>query len=510
MRFFSFSLTVLAVLALSNCGPAKGKKSDLRRASFAHQRAHSLAAAGAADTSATTDTAIENASANGAEPASGSESPQLDPATGVEGQSYSQFLLRQQMQWSQQLSLTAAAAPVASFSFQDLHCAEGVDCKDRIVAIESTAGRCAGVLLTNKIAMTNRHCVEDIASQAFGSLNAPISVSIPKRFATSERAEGEIYFSLVKRVIGIGPTQFHVDGMKADFVFLELQDEFASNAERKLNTSGIRNGETYFIYSTPAGASAGQDLFAVERRECTAVYNTTVGSFFDAPKDPIVIFSDCPIGPANSGSPIYNSNHELVGLIGGQLSPRVILPLQMIAVSLGIFPLEQNLTNVGWAVNLACIPNVQDLAAPVSAECDADFSRPLQSRELPADLQSRLSQDLRGLPTEDEKFRYMTAMANEAQSVSKFILQGAILLVPSCVKPEALQSLNDSFELEIKYSALRLSPTWTLLPQTTGQKVQRMNLRIDKAALQTDGTSSLEINLSENMGVYRSQISVCR
>lgn len=491
MRLFHFGLLAFLSLTVVHCGPGQGKKSDLRRSAFVNQRV----------------TKADAEQKESVEP-SPEQSRSSEPES-AKDQSYSNFMLQEQLRWKTQLEAQAGPDKVRTGNFQNSFCADGVDCKDYVVSVTSSAGNCAGVLLTPTIAMTNRHCIEDLATELFGDLTATISVVVPKRFASSERVSGELYISFVKRVVGLSPKQFSVDGMQPDYAFLELQEELSGAENRRLNFSGIQDGETYFIYATPAAGATGQSALAFERRACRAVYQITSASFFDSPKDPIILFPDCPIGPANSGSPIYNADGELVGLIAGQMRPSTILSLQMLALSFGVSTLEQPLTNVGWGVNLACIPDISNLDRPLPIECDVDFASPTQNLIIPADLQSRLRGDLSGVGLEDDKFKYKLALSNVPADITKTIFQGMMLQVPDCVRPEAVSDLQDQQQIELNYSALKLSPLWILLEETTGPKKQNFQLQIEKSKFQGGAETTMQLELPGGLRVYKDSIKVC-
>ena len=92
---------------------------------------------------------------------------------------YSQAMLKMQLNWLESLK-SPPSDRISGGGYAAYWCAEGVDCRSRAVMVHiDNIGTCTGVLIAEDIVMTNRHCVDKVATEPFTSVSS-IVVSVPK------------------------------------------------------------------------------------------------------------------------------------------------------------------------------------------------------------------------------------------------------------------------------------------------------------------------------------------
>ncbi len=366
-------------------------------------------------------------------------------------------------------------------------------------------GTCTGVLVAPKVVLTNRHCVENVVNEPYAPLRSSIVITVPG--SAPGKFDGK--FSFVTALMAISPVEFSIGGLKPDYAFLSLLEEMEGFKGAKLNFNGIVAGETYHIFGVSPYRDA-KDKSAVERRECKAVYNTTFAPFLDAPRDPMLMFAHCLIGPSNSGSPIYNDKDELVGIIGGQLAPPTVDVLNSLAST--FFKITDETTvlgHIGWGTNLACMPDINDLGKSIHADCNRDFVQLPKPALFPEKVRNQAETELKNLPLTDETFHYAVERANEMDQIVKLVSQAVFLRVPDCIYPSALGNAKSPLDLDVSFSGAKLSPHWELTSEAAGLRSEKFTLTYDVEALKSKGTAELTIGLGKNIRFHKTQLKVC-
>jgi hypothetical protein len=424
---------------------------------------------------------------------------------------YSQTMYDQQHESlaANALDSDAGVAGQSSFSayYSAMWCAHGVDCRAHFVMVTSSIGTCSGVLVAPRVVLTNRHCVEDLASEPNAPFKGNISVVSPQ----SREKKGDMEFNYAVNLIAISPTKFMTDDVKPDYAFLLLWEPFKTIKPVKMNFGGLIDGETYSLYGvSPYG---GKDANAVEKRECVAKYNTTVAPNFDSPKDANFKFADCPIGPSNSGSPVFNKNDELVGLMGGQLGPQTVNALNIMAL------LELHLTNpsnplghVGWGTNLTCMPDIRDLSKPIPAECDHDFSSPKLFATVAPQIENRVIGELGRFPKTEGDFDFGVMRAAESKHIVKLLSQALYLRVPECIHPTALKDKigPQDVDMKIQTTGLAMNKFWELTDKIVGPTEKDFHIHYDASELKTKGFTDMSVSLRRDIRIHTSVLKVCK
>jgi hypothetical protein len=327
----------------------------------------------------------------------------------------------------------------------------------------------------------------------------------------SKNSKEELSFAFVSHVKNVSPTQFIADGLSPDYAVLVLSKPMTGVKPAKFNFAGLNNGETYYMYShSPFGDAA--DKSAVQKFACKAVYGTTVAPQFNSKTYPVVKLVDCAVGPGNSGSPLYNSNGELVALIAGQINPNAVNGLSRFALMTKIA--AEPFHYVGWATNLACFPNVFDASKSVPKECDQAFVEKKQAAAYPPDVEQRLRAALKDTKTSDDRFQYTIERTTELTKTFAFVSQGFMLRIPKCIHPTEIEAMSktetpNSFSFDLLSISPKLSPNWQFLTELTAIEKNDGKSTIDFNQLKSTGASPIQIKIGD-LEMYSGTIQQCK
>jgi hypothetical protein len=391
------------------------------------------------------------------------------------------------------------------------YCAKGVDCTNKFVSIginfpNGDVGACSGVAVSKNLVLTNRHCVKPITEKAnsgFRGGNLLIGYPQPSK---NDHGEGfGIHFA--SNVVLMSPTDVPHAINSPDWALISLTKELGMKMPEgyripKMNRDGFKEGETYFVYSKPASAAAADEQ-AIEKRACRAIYKTVFAPWFDRPQLPVVLLADCPIGPGNSGSPIYNKKGELVGIIGGQFSPQLLEILSNIAH--GTFGLltEKPFQPMGWGMPLSCIPDLDHPDLELPADCNQGPSSLTAQVELPQfdDIAKQL-----GDRAPSNVFRFETVRANMNGTAVQPLTQALVLSVPSCLLSGA--TLEKS--VIVNASGLIVNEFGVLQSTPAAKQTLPVDFKIDEERFAREGSAPYELFLlGSKFGIHRGVLSRC-
>ena len=350
----------------------------------------------------------------------------------------------------------SSARPIV-YNFSYYRCANGVDCREKYVRLYfnsgATSGECEGSIIGENLVLTNAHCAEVIFSAMPGSQSRGNGyVIIPE----SEENRGDFVIADMMGLVSISQP-YNVLGIKSDFAIIRTGPWSVLRGGAsfrptpvKISREGLKNGKTYYVYSS---SPFGDDSREIQKRPCRSVHNNIFHPTFDSEGDATFLLSDCPIGPGNSGSPLYNEQGELVGLIGGQLNPRLILALGAVADE--TFGMLQNnnlfefigvnkkrIGHVGWGNSLACIPLFHKPEYSLPESCNRDFKEPKISVDLPAGAEDILKTKLSRFASASDFFRFKTVRGNDPRLKAQALTQLLFLRAPECIFAEKLDGLD--------------------------------------------------------------------
>ncbi len=253
------------------------------------------------------------------------------------------------------------------------------DCQNRFVSLiisgADVSAMCSGVPLAKNLVLTNFHCINKLA------FDPSKNVFTAGVYALSPMYKNDIPRSVqVKKVVAHSPMNyFRPDLMghpySMDYAILELETDLDITPPKTNFTYGFNDGETYTVLEfAPYASGEFDEQRTLREYKCKAIHNSIFGPAAKSETFPISFFSDCPIGPGNSGSPIYNSHGELVGIIAGQINPLYFEYLSQFSIGFGLLP--SRFKNVGWGNLLLCLPIVKNgvVTSSVGSNCDSELS----------------------------------------------------------------------------------------------------------------------------------------
>lgn len=175
-----------------------------------------------------------------------------------------------------------------------------IDCPESVATIISEGmwgrGFCRGSLIAADMVITSGHCVEELVETG---CNGKVAIKVGDETVGCEKIE---YFEIDESL------------NRPDIAILKLSQSVKSKPA-KLKAQSFADNEDLHYYKSIYDFSS--DASSMVRVDCkTKKYSSSAGSFFT--NSPIVIsIKDCPFDDGDSGSPIYNSNGELVAVLQG-------------------------------------------------------------------------------------------------------------------------------------------------------------------------------------------------
>lgn len=253
------------------------------------------------------------------------------------------------------------------------------DCQNRFVSViiagANSTAMCSGVPLAKNLVLTNFHCINSLA------FDPSKNIFTAGVYALSPMYKSDIPQAvMVKKVLAHSPLNYFSPKLMGhpysmDYAILELESDLEIIPPKVNYAYGFNDGENYTVLEfSPYASGEFDEKRTLREYKCKAIHNSIYGPAAKSKSFPVSFFSDCPIGPGNSGSPIYNRNGELVGIIAGQINPMTIEYLSQFSIDLGI--LKSRLKNVGWGNMLTCLPKIENgvLTSNIGSNCDSDLS----------------------------------------------------------------------------------------------------------------------------------------
>lgn len=419
---------------------------------------------------------------------------------------YTDLVDQKQINWKNWRYSSRQFMPHRNYSWNPKppQCSGDQACEGRYVRLEISIGResfnLTGVLIAPDIILTNRHGAELLGSEENQAMRGTAIAIFPN---------GNTYE--VISVLGMSPIEYYdVPTLKMDYAFLKVKPLFTEKPTPKpvvINRNGFVAGKKYFVYSH---APNGTDIFTVTKKTCLAEYSTIFGPKFDRPTSPVVVLADCPIGPGNSGSGIFDEYGQLVGLISGQISPSTVAVVSEYAKDY-LKVAKEKFKYVGWGNNLSCIPDIETFQ-PLAKSCNDYFSGDwINSLLTVSDEKWDSARQKVGKIADDNVFKFELRQ-NRDNRLTQFVHQTIVSETPICVKRSALANLQDTTNVR---SLKFVSPTIDSLGRVSAQWTQVQTLPdsfilVDAEKLRREGQANFIVGgFSDRIGFNYGKLGVC-
>lgn len=411
---------------------------------------------------------------------------------------------------------TGLSSNSSGIGYTAINCAAGVDCTNKyvevILASGDSGGYCSGVLIAKDLLLTNRHCAQLVIKTANTSFNGG---GVAILFPDQKKSENpEMNFGMAQNLIVISPTEVLNPVQSPDWAIFKINSDFTIYPKKftppKLNREGIKDGEKYYVYAKSPYANS-KDPNAIEKRECVANYRTVFSPWMDRADLPVIELSDCPIGPGNSGAPIYNGDGELVGIIGGQYQPELLANLGALAEhAWGLLKPGTGFLNIGWGMNLACIPDLDHADSELPAGCDSSGIG-MSAIDFPETVKAEAEAQLASVKVPTEQFDFEASRATVESNGFAPISQALMLQVPTCIHQGALKGLSEGkVHFKLNSSGIALSPEGIPLKSAGLLMTNEVTAVFDRQTLMKRSVAQMSIMLDNTpIILYQGNLKVC-
>lgn len=253
----------------------------------------------------------------------------------------------------------------------------------------NSIGTCTFSMITEDIALTNRHCVPD--SIAFENANCQNNIRLIYNI------DGQKEIAKCAQVITVPDEYKSKELIQRDYAFIRVKEKF-KNSTFQVDTSGSEDGATvYAITATPKKHWQGLGS-EVQRKKCNTSMNSLILPSYNNKLSPMFAVVGCEIIPGNSGSPLLNSMGKLIGVVQNTVTTKRGDSSHSLNVFQAAFDfkdkVQEKIKQVkgGHATNAACF-KLNELGLNPWSDYNCITSRDLMDREYSNAFTKTLSLD---------------------------------------------------------------------------------------------------------------------
>jgi hypothetical protein len=281
-------------------------------------------------------------------------------------------------------------------------------------------GTCTAFMVSEKVALTNSHCVEGLKDGE--SCEGKIAIQI-------KTGDGQEFVSC-KKVLKASATTYG-SFVDPDYAVLELSKSLKGIKFKPLSRDGIEDDETVTIESINSiSIGSGWINGEYKRSTCVAKTDSMVGNFSQKKSTIVPVFPmndqmPCHIIPGNSGSPVVNSKGKVVAVVFASKKDQqniVLVPgtidikaITDFAITTNLSCLKVNLAEYDEQIDPAC-----DLLMKEEANYKKNLTEKIQKKSY-AEVTAKMEKLVETLPS---GFEYTSEFKN---NVLKFM--------PKCFRP---------------------------------------------------------------------------
>ncbi len=229
-----------------------------------------------------------------------------------------------------------------------------------LVSVVSEKGieRCTGFLISDDLLMTNDHCVLNSTALRAESCRGLIFAHFAKAVGTNHETLSAETASCQKII-----TRSMENGLGSkDYTLIQLDRKMPLRKPLKLANRGFADQEKASIVRVQMTSLIPSTYDGIQNElNCESTYQTLLYPGVTSSRSPLMTFGDCAIQHGNSGSPIFNGQHEVAGIVQGYLevpqNPTLIEKIQRHysdQISYGL---------VGVGTQVACISEINAASA---------------------------------------------------------------------------------------------------------------------------------------------------
>lgn len=233
-----------------------------------------------------------------------------------------------------------------------------------VFAKDQAVGVCTVSVVGDNLIMTNRHCVQDVASTPGQSCSGDIVFKFPESDGYPEQTID------CDKLVSIS---HELDGAKErqDYAFLRTTKNIG-RPKVSLSTQGFPNNEYFTIVRMTPFTREGYG--SISKLKCKAAQGTVVTPLYSSDHSPIVHFSNCDVVSGNSGSPVFDGSGSVRGIVSQGVNKKALAAAGM-----------TDIKPFGRGVNISCmkVPEVNLNSGRVHQDCIdlADANQVAQATE---------------------------------------------------------------------------------------------------------------------------------